>query len=333
MKQRELSLVYESVHDILLPETLLFGQIPNTASHSQAHAKLKQLGRDSEPRLEPPHTPGAFLHVGKTGGSTVSQQLVNGCHAFVTKPCHMDVKNESYMSKLTTYIHTPDFKRLGSKPDYVFDFYVATLRDPLTRFISAFVFMHPQNKLESEQRFYRRLEDVYKCFPTIETFTEALGDYNFREMARAGNCTMLARDILSNRFRDAHHFYYDTKFILKKLPPESPLLVIRNEHLWHDWVSANQWLGQESVATFPDAAVRDYSNRTLSVSKQLSNLGRQRLCRGLEREYQAYWQLIELAVNLSPQEKIASFELARQSCPDLQSLGHAKYQALVTATV
>ena len=102
------------------------------------------------------------------------------------------------------------------------------------------------------------------------------------------------------------------------------MFVVRIEHLLHDGQTANMWLGQEQVATFPDDIVRDYSNRTLAVSKSLSELGRQRLCKGLEQEYQAYWLLIQRAVNLSPEEKAAAYEMARESCPHIRLTSRAR---------
>lgn len=47
-----------------------------------------------------------FIHLGKTGGSTLSVQLVNGCHSYVKKPCH-HVENETAVSKLVSnYYHS-----------------------------------------------------------------------------------------------------------------------------------------------------------------------------------------------------------------------------------
>lgn len=47
-----------------------------------------------------------FIHLGKTGGSTLSLQLRNGCHSFVEKPCHK-VPNETIVSELVTdYYHS-----------------------------------------------------------------------------------------------------------------------------------------------------------------------------------------------------------------------------------
>jgi hypothetical protein len=43
---------------------------------------------------------------GKTGGSTISILLRNGCHSFVKKPCH-NVPNETIVSELVTnYYHS-----------------------------------------------------------------------------------------------------------------------------------------------------------------------------------------------------------------------------------
>ena len=158
---------------------------------------------------KPPDTPGAFLHVGKTGGSTLSQLLHYGCHSFMMKLCYdrpMNATDETMISKLTTYYHTPDFK-IGSNRSY--EFYVITVRDPLDRIVSAYLASHPenlqsmthynilhnpdyQNLLKNEgpeaaQQFYDnkwKMEDnrmkfgyfrrVYECMPTLDTFAQML---------------------------------------------------------------------------------------------------------------------------------------------------------------
>lgn len=48
---------------------------------------------------------GAFIHMGKTGGSSISLLLRNGCHSFMPKPCRT-VPLETIVSKLVgTYYH------------------------------------------------------------------------------------------------------------------------------------------------------------------------------------------------------------------------------------
>ena len=166
---------------------------------------------------------------------------------------------------------------------------------------------------------------MYKCFPTVESLAHELpkaAAIDLNDLTKVGatidsrNCTLLAKAIVSNRYPSGYHFYYDTKFVVAKVPVKSPLLVIRNEFLWHDWQSANQYLGQETVSIFPALNVRDFSNQTRAVTKDLSNEGRKNLCQALEAEYEAYRKLIQRAVNLSPEEKAASFQLAERSCPD-----------------
>lgn len=48
---------------------------------------------------------GAFIHMGKTGGSSLSLLLRNGCHSFMPKPCRT-VPLETIVSRLVgTYYH------------------------------------------------------------------------------------------------------------------------------------------------------------------------------------------------------------------------------------
>jgi hypothetical protein len=100
---------------------------------------------------QPPATPGAFLHLPKTGGSTLSLLLRHGCHATVLpKPCHnvttTEQPVESYLSLLSTYYHIADFPKLDKNnnamtdknvshpdavPDYAFDAARSVGPDPL----------------------------------------------------------------------------------------------------------------------------------------------------------------------------------------------------------
>ena len=88
----------------------------------------------------PPNTPGAFLHLGKTGGSTLSMQLRNGCHSWVPKPCK-DIPvgtQESHVSKLSTYYHNPDFRLLlnPSRTRHPYHFYVISIAGPAASGVS-----------------------------------------------------------------------------------------------------------------------------------------------------------------------------------------------------
>lgn len=131
-------------------------------------------------------TNGVFLHLGKTGGSTISALLANGCHSWMPKPCHPDrVPHETVVSqKIQAYFHTPDFLKLPQSPND--SFYFLTLRDPYERTRSAFVYQHPANgKLFKNHMHY--LDDLrkqhnfsrpalIKCYDTLEHFVQHLGN-------------------------------------------------------------------------------------------------------------------------------------------------------------
>ena len=132
---------------------------------------------------------GVFLHLGKTGGSTISALLANGCHSWMPKPCHPDrVPNETVVSrKIQAYFHTPDFLKLPQSPPATNEsFYLVTLRDPYERTRSAFVYQHPANgKLFKNHMHY--LDDLrkhhnysrpalIKCYDTLEHFVQHLGN-------------------------------------------------------------------------------------------------------------------------------------------------------------
>jgi len=157
---------------------------------------------------KPPNTPGAFIHIGKTGGSTISLLLRNGCHGFVRKPCKdlSERQPESYVSYLSTYYHVPDFingKLLQHSQAVGYDFYVINIRDPMDRTISAYYDSHPDHFMvskytkfksdhpESEMTFetYRtdnkrtmntksihfKMYESYACFPTLQDFAMLVG--------------------------------------------------------------------------------------------------------------------------------------------------------------
>lgn len=211
------------------------GRLPQSDAKSASSArevkveKRQQLLRmkakiqlNSKFQRNPPYTLGAFIHVGKTGGSTISQLLRNGCHSYIPKPCRneteLPVSRENAVSKLTTYYHIPDFSE-GNLAKYhnarPYDFFVVTLRDPLSRAVSAYAAGHPfrialekYNKWKIERpELYDHLETKYRndryrmlqriltmdhsvssdemerklmyiCFETLEEYAQLLSNFN-----------------------------------------------------------------------------------------------------------------------------------------------------------
>lgn len=132
-------------------------------------------------------SPGAFIHLGKIGGSTLSTLLKNGCRSWVPKPCdsrYMSEHNlllESAISNLTTYYHTPDFVNEvmfqnleAGKHELV----VITVRDPLERMISNYQYTHPENHIPKTFSAFKKTTKF--GIKRIEVGSEA-GVYKFRK--------------------------------------------------------------------------------------------------------------------------------------------------------
>lgn len=287
----------------------------------------------------PPNTAGALIHVGKTGGSTICQQLRNGCHSWSKKPCHAinpgQGYQESYVSRLTTYYHNPDFDTLN-RTNY--KFFVVTTRDPLSRTLSAFAYMHPRNKkARGVKGFEKGIKQVYEpCFPNVDSFVEALGvtenpDFamdNFQETKANINitdCRELAKLSWQHQLKVMKHFYYDLQHVSRQMngwrstKNEVAVLIVRQEALWEDWISSNEWLGQNrsTIETFPYLKRRAVNGTNPPVSQDISEKNRATLCLSLRTEYEVYLDMIKVAVNLIDSERLASLEKAKTLCPEL----------------
>jgi hypothetical protein len=153
--------------------------------------------------------------------------------------------------------------------------------------LSTFTYLHPGNAFVPT-RVKNAMKPVFKCFPTLEAFTEFIGDdpdaFNYTlpitsVKVDSSNCTNLARAIMKNRVSASSHFYWDLKTIMSKAVQmdKVPVLVIRTESMWEDWTSANLYLGQSlPVATFPEGKrTRDFSGQTPQVTKDISEKGQE----------------------------------------------------------
>ena len=131
-----------------------------------------------------------FVHVGKTGGSSLSLLLRNGCHSVRRKkdePCRV-VPNETLISKLVEdYYHTVDFHLMKRSLHKTF---LITIRDVYDRAVSSFLYLHPKNtefffgKDELNKRKTRasqRTGQAYDCLATLDVFGALLKHGNSSE--------------------------------------------------------------------------------------------------------------------------------------------------------
>ena len=290
---------------------------------------------------------GAFVHIGKTGGSSLTKLLANGCHSFIEKPCR-NVTNESFISKHTTYFHTPDFE-LGDLMNRSFDFYVITLRDPLSRTISSYLHSHPDNQMvwlfdevKQTPHYQMQLEKygdihnliwkkkaevtlepykkLYKCFPTLQDFAMQLNaDLQRENLLDEGNCSHVASLALQHRVPLLEHLFWDIRKVasLINLKPEAKLVVLRTENLLNDWLTGNQYLGGIHLKSNELGAVlRNSSN--YPVEKKIDKEGRLKLCAAIEEEYKKYFGLLSRAKNLNRDDIKACVKRAKSQCPNLR---------------
>ena len=117
----------------------------------------------------------AFLHIGKTGGSTISTHLRHGCRTNNPMPCKDRndgwITNETSTSRrIGSYYHLEDVPsdRLRDLTTIV-----TVVRNPMARFASAFACGHPSNAVATDS--YVDIESVHKysCFPTLGYLVKA----------------------------------------------------------------------------------------------------------------------------------------------------------------
>jgi hypothetical protein len=278
----------------------------------------------------PPKTAGAIIHVGKTGGSTLSSVLRNGCHSFVKKPCST-IPNETIVSRVTTYYHTPDLERLANM---TYDFYVWTVRDPFSRTVSAFRHTHPDNVLVRRRDYketvynfpMQKLSPIYsRCFPSLDKFGQALrNNYTLTtdvgvKRAATMNCDVLANAMMQHRAeRISTHLYHDIRLFHRQTNSSKPLFAIRTEFLWDDWININELLGQTpGSVVISQKNLRDTSKLALPVTTSIGEVEREYICRAIAPEYKVYFQLLSKAINIQKEDLAAMVEMGQKNCPKL----------------
>lgn len=238
-----------------------------------------------------------------------------------------------------------DFFKL---PDYNHTFYMISLRDPYERTVSGFVYTHPSNvkalgleKLEIWKRNRRGGYFQPVCFRTLEEFVEFIGDnpkefdypYPPREVKQE-NCTNFCRAMINARIQRMHHLYVNYVVIQSLLPKSLENITIyatRKDHLMDDFREINHILGDREQLDFlvsrKDHHIRDVSSVTLPVTRDLSDEGRERLCRALEPEYRVYIEILLYSVNLSRQDVIDDLAHSRTHCSNLGILSESYWSS------
>ena len=341
---------------------LFLDQFQSSLPNREDHLWLLQ---HRDPTLPPRNSSvdtAGFVHIGKTGGSTISKLLRNGCTSFVTeRPCRTNITDETYVSKFVEhYYHVVDFWRLPQSHHKAF---ILSVRDVFDRTVSALLYHHPKNAeaynlvLNTKQKYLGPM--AYECFPTLEQFanllvpfgnsTECHYPYRHNQIV-ATECAPLACAVVHGRLRFFSHLFFNYQNILyTKLPlsssssssspqqqqqqPPREIYVLRQEKLWDDWKALNVLLGQREPVKIPSSSHNDedWNNQRnitgleLPVTREISYEGRQKLCKALETEYMAYFRLLTRAINLHEKELEECRQIAQKNCPNLDTMSMLKH--------
>jgi hypothetical protein len=329
-------------------------KFPTSISVASSSYKAQHQFLNERPVLPPTYQHadgGAFVHLGKTGGSALSIHLRNGCHSFLPHPCR-NITNETLASRLIeSYYHVPDFSFLQLSNH---DFYMITIRNPYDRFVSVFVFEHYLNRKVrndfSGVKFVNELEQGYKCFPTLESFVGYLEgntttfNYPFpHNIINVQSCRDLARAAFHGRVRAlSKHMYFNYEKVVGFIPEvdKQVIIVTRQEKLWDDWRTANAWLGHKGPvytnnnndmkshltparehqhkAMNLQEVVRNTTLLQLPVTRELTSHGIAILCKALQTEFSIYFWLLAKSSNLLPSDVAESVRDAQHRCPSVR---------------
>lgn len=273
-----------------------------------------------------------LMHVGKTGGSSLSNALRAGCMWMNNRPKRRKCMNELQKSEETALSKAVKAKfHCGPRPGNLEWIEKATsimfsVRDPVARFLSAWSMDHPDNGARNN----KIKELIYKdCFPFPSNLSEALTDgqqlmlhwkdtttlngtnISWTEGSQKDtvpNCTKLAYDVVTGNIVQVYHakknyaLYYN--YSLSRFPSKE-VFVVRTEHLWDDAERIDKLLGGNGDILLAGRR-EDHGSSQWKVHLTTSDFTNEELgsfCCALSHEYELYQHIVYSAVNLKESEK------------------------------
>jgi Sulfotransferase family len=216
-----------------------------------------------------------FVHVGKAAGSTVETAFDPlSCHR-VFRRANGKVRGPTEKELAACYQqkHRDDSPfsdqvalqlHLGNPPLLMpqiknFTTFMFTVRNPITRMISAFNYLHPNNteSTYAKQQFPEKTTFYKRCFPKVQDLFQAVDsiyypknpaqtiDYNVYKppinVQSSTYCQYLALAILRAELPELrkvnvhlfHNYRYYWKYTGQKFPKKE-ILALRTEHMWQD---------------------------------------------------------------------------------------------------
>ena len=209
-----------------------------------------------------------YLHVDMTGGMNLNKVFRSNCEWFNDKKAGKDCfeffiegNNESLLSQLTK--RTIHIRERNDDREWIRDnttTFIFTLRNPITRAVSAFNNDHPRN-VPTRNGYAAHLRDIFygKCFPTVEDLSIVLAnkndtkkvtvqDFRRKDINNTIDCFKIGTNVLKGNghvLMNTHlslNYEFYTAFSTSRFPKKE-VLVIRTEELWNDIEALNHALG------------------------------------------------------------------------------------------
>lgn len=265
-----------------------------------------------------------YVHIGKTGGEWIKSQLAIICktrkNPKLRQTCLDSFPTEATSTELSRqtggYLHVHNlFPRnaIAWASHYLF-----SIRHPLQRLVSWYVYNHPQScdPRESNSPSCKSSDwktKFFDCFPTLEV----LGGGQISK-EKDDDCAQVLWNGWYGRLsnvKDPNHLYWNYQFYWNQTMAHwpKPLLVVRQEHLTMDLNHLESYLGTKSTPRpwRPSDAQHFVTGR---VPSTLTIKATQNLCCLLQTEMEIYQRLIQLAENLSDTDKMETIDQAYQLC-------------------
>jgi len=241
-----------------------------------------------------------FVHVGKAGGTSARNNFLN-----TFKKSSLNI----------SYVHCqrPDTEK--------FDTYVVTIRNPIDRMVSWFLYTHPKNKI---RHVSSKGKNIYDCYEQVDDL--ATDGLDRKASGTLDDCQQLARDVIKGNVKGHDEYVHITRnysFYISELLLQADnknIYVIRTEHLMDDWINAAEDIVRKSgisvnINTKDTHVTHREGKSPVVTNRELSKEGLQNACFFLCNEIQLYKQIINKAINLDLHEKSRSFHDLAKYCP------------------
>ena len=304
----------------------------------------------------------AFIHIGKTGGSTISMNLARGCReenmrhcreTFQSKFCSGQVCYQTATSRrVERYFHMEDIP-----PNKIrrFTTIVTVVRNPITRFMSAFAYQHPDNALVTNVTINKQSKQKYSCFPSLHYLLRAgMGHaeipWNMAymryerskqlrgivlkqndEQSFKYNCTEMALVAFGHYHNVSlwqSHMSWNYRQYYQSMPIDKELIVMRDKDLYNDWVKINDLLSGDDISNLLNEAppppfkenVRNVSSNYHKKEKWTAQTPEEQqwLCWLLSDEISKYIMILSRAINLNDDDLLEALVDVNEKCASMQ---------------